>query len=95
MKRRRYTQEFKAEAVRQAIEPGVSKAKVASDLQINATMLCKWIRDAELQGRNAKADSSAVALAQEVQRLHKELARVKMERDILKKATAYFAKESS
>ncbi len=95
MKRRRYTQEFKAEAVRQAIEPGVSKAKVASDLQINANMLSKWIRDAGPRGRNAKADNSAVALAQEVQRLHKELARVKMERDILKKATAYFAKESS
>lgn len=95
MKRRRYTQEFKAEAVRQAIEPGVSKAKVASDLQINATMLSKWIHDAGPQGSNAKADSSAVALAQEVQRLHQELTRVKMERDILKKATAYFAKESS
>ena len=95
MKRRRYTRECKAEAVRQAIEPGVSKAKVAADLQINAAMLSKWIRDAGPQSQDAKADSSAVSLAQEVQRLHKELARVKMERDILKKATAYFAKESS
>ena len=95
MKRRRYTQEFKAEAVRQALEPGVSKAKVASDLQIHANLLRKWIRDAGPQVKNAKAGGAAAALAQEVQRLNKELARVKMERDILKKATAYFAKESS
>lgn len=95
MKRRRYTREFKVEAVRQAREPGVSKAKVAADLQINANLLRRWIAQLGAQGNSAKSDSATAALAQEVQRLHKELARVKMERDILKKATVYFAKESS
>ena len=97
MQRRRFTAEFKAEAVRQALLPGVSKAQVAQDLGIHSNMLGKWIRLA--QGENhpklTKAAESAAELARENQRLQKELARVKMERDILKKAAAYFAKEST
>lgn len=98
MGRRRFTAEFKAEAVRQALQPGVSKAKVAQDLQIHGNMLRKWVRQAQGDGatpRVVKADESAASLARENQRLQKELARVKMERDILRKATAYFAKEST
>jgi transposase len=98
MERRRFTAEFKAEAVRQALQPGVSKAKVAQDLGIHGNVLRKWVRQAQGSGtapRSANADESAADLAKENQRLQKELARVKMERDILKKATAYFAKEST
>ena len=96
MQRRRFTTEFKAEAVRQALLPGVSKAQVAQDLGIHSNMLRKWIRlgRGENNPKGAKAMESAAELARENQRLQKELARVKMERDILKKATAYFAKES-
>jgi transposase len=97
MERRRFTEEFKAEAVRQALQPGVSKAKVAEDLQIHGNVLRKWVRQAAGSAtalRAGKVDESAANLAKENQRLQKELARVKMERDILKKATAYFAKES-
>ena len=94
MQRRRFTGEFKAEAVRQALLPGVSKAQ---DLGIHSNMLRKWIRLAQGDShpKLVKATESAVELARENQRLQKELARVKMERDILKKATAYFAKEST
>lgn len=97
MQRRQFTAEFKAEAVRQALLPGVSKAQVAQDLGIHSNMLRKWIRLArgEVNPRLIKATESATELARENQRLQKELARVKMERDILKKATAYFAKEST
>jgi transposase len=97
MERRRFTAEFKAEAVRQALLPGVSKAQVAQDLGIHSNMLRKWIRLAQGDSnpKLAKATESAADLARENQRLQKELARVKMERDILKKATAYFAKEST
>jgi transposase len=97
MERRRFTAEFKAEAVRQALQPGISKAKVAEDLQIHGKVLRKWERQAQGSSaapRAGKADESAASLARENQRLQKELTRVKMERDILKKATAYFAKES-
>jgi len=97
MERRRFTAEFKAEAVRQALLPGVSKAQVAQDLGIHSNMLRKWIRlsKGEADSKPVKATESAAELARENQRLQKELARVKMERDILKKATAYFAKEST
>jgi transposase len=97
MERRRFTAEFKAEAVRQALQPGISKTKVAQELEIHGNVLRKWVRQARGSGtalRSAQAEESAASLAQENQRLQKELARVKMERDILKKATAYFAKES-
>jgi transposase len=59
-------------------------------------MLHRWVRQLvpSKDGRVAKADAIASALAQENQRLQRELAKVKTERDILKKATAYFAKES-
>lgn len=98
MERRRFTVEFKAEAVRQALQPGVSKARIAQDLGIHGNVLRKWVRQTQaVDGapRSVKAAESAVELARENQRLQKELARVKMERDILKKATAYFAKEST
>jgi transposase len=96
MGRRRYTAEFKREAVRQAIQPGVSVTKVAQDLGLHANMLHRWVRQlgSGKDARVAKADAIASALAQENQRLQRELAKVKTERDILKKATAYFAKES-
>jgi len=97
MQKRRFTAEFKAEAARQALLPGVSKAQVAQDLEIHSNMLRKWIRLSQgaSNPKLAKATESAADLARENQRLQKELARVKMERDILKKATAYFAKEST
>jgi len=96
MGRRRFTEEFKREAVRQATQPGVSKSQVARDLQIHANLLRRWLRELvpSKDGQVAKADAIASALAQENQRLQRELAKVKTERDILKKATAYFAKES-
>ena len=96
MGRNRYTQEFKREAVRQARQPGASTAKVAQDLGLHANLLHRWVRELvpNKDGRVVKADAIASALAQENQRLQRELAKVKTERDILKKATAYFAKES-
>jgi transposase len=96
MGRNRYTAEFKREAVRQASQAGASTAKVAKDLGLHANLLHRWVRELvpSKDGRVGKADAIASALAQENQRLQRELARVKTERDILKKATAYFAKES-
>ena len=96
MGRKRYTAEFKQEAVRQARQPGASTAKVARDLGLHANMLHRWVKQLvpSKDAWVAKADAIASALAQENQRLQRELAKVKTERDILKKATAYFAKES-
>jgi transposase len=88
-----YTQEFKLEAVR-LVHGGQSKAVTAAVLGVPIATLGNWIRAAakgELTGPGTKPVS---AEQMELARLRAENARLKMERDILKKATAYFAKES-
>ncbi len=93
--RRRYTREFKLEAVKLVRERGVTMTQAARDLDIHVNVLRGWVR-AEREdpahafpghGQQTPADA-------EVTRLRREVARLKMERDILKKAAAYFAKES-
>lgn len=90
--RARYTLEFKQEAVR-LVECGQSIAAAARTLGVVDQTLFNWVK-ADRQGRLKGADKRAVSAEQmEIARLRAELARVKMERDILGKATAYFAKE--
>jgi transposase len=89
--RSRYTLEFKQEAVR-LVEGGQSKAAVAKSLGLVEQTLFNWVK-ASREGKLSGAESKAVSAEQmEIARLRAELARVKMERDILGKATAYFAK---
>jgi transposase len=91
-KRGRYTLEFKQEAVR-LVESGQSPASVARTLGVVEQTLGNWLkahRAGILQGVAVKAAVSAEQM--EISRLRAELARVTMERDILGKATAYFAK---
>lgn len=91
--RARYTLEFKMEAVR-LVRSGQSIAVVAKILGIAEQTLHNWVK-AEARGNLADSTSKPVSAEQmEISRLRAELARVKMERDILKKAAAYFAKES-
>lgn len=90
--RARYTLEFKLEAVR-LVKGGQSAAATAKILGISEQTLHNWIK-ADKDGRLAGAGSKPVSPEQmEIARLRAELARVKMERDILGKATAYFAKQ--
>jgi transposase len=92
MTRAKYTLEFKLEAVRLA-KTGQSIAATAKILGLAEQTLHNWIK-AERQGRLGGAGSKPVSPEQmEIARLRAELARVKMERDILGKATAYFAKQ--
>ena len=91
--RGQYTLEFKLEAVR-LVKGGQEAAVTARVLNVPKQTLGNWVRlhaKGELQGAG---DRSVSAEQMELARLRAELARVKMERDILKKATAYFAKES-
>ena len=92
--RARYTLEFKQEAVR-LLEGGQSIAAAARTLGVVDQTLFNWVK-ASRAGKLSGADSKVVTPEQmEIARLRAELARVKMERDILGKATAYFAKASS
>ncbi len=90
--RARYTLEFKLEAVRLA-KTGQSIAATAKILGLSEQTLHNWVK-AEQRGGLGGAGSKPVSPEQmEIARLRAELARVKMERDILGKATAYFAKQ--
>ena len=90
--RARYTLEFKLEAVR-LVKAGQSMTATAKILGIAEQTLYNWIK-ADRDGRLTGAGTKPVSPQQmEIARLRAELARVKMERDILGKATAYFAKE--
>ncbi len=90
--RARYTLEFKLEAVR-LVRGGQSAAATAKTLGIAEQTLHNWLK-ADKEGRLAGAGTKPVSPEQmEIARLRAELARVKMERDILGKATAYFAQQ--
>ena len=92
--RARYTLEFKLEAVR-LVESGQSIAAAARTLGVVDQTLFNWVK-AQREGKLSGADSKPESAEQmEIRRLRAELARVKMERDILGKATAYFAKGRS
>jgi transposase len=94
MGRRSFTREFKLEAVKLVRERGMSAAQAARDLGVGQNVMSRWVREASADKAQAfpgrgqmKPDDAEVA------RLKRELARTKTERDILKKAIGFFAKE--
>jgi len=91
-KRKRYSASFKAGAVALVKEQGRSVAQASQELGISQTGLRRWL-DADDVERGAK-DGLTAAEKAEIRELKRELQIVKMERDILKTATAFFAKES-
>jgi transposase len=91
MSGKRYTDEFKIEAVRQVTDRGYSVAEVAERLGITTHSLYAWVKKFGPKDRSAKETEET---QRELRRLKAELRRVTEERDILKKAAAYFAKES-
>jgi transposase len=90
MSQTRYTDEFKEEAVKQVTERGYPVKEVAERLGISAVTLYNWL-GAKGSGRSRKVEQELLA---ENAKLKAELKRVQEERDILKKAAAYFAKAS-
>lgn len=91
MSNQRFPEEFKIEAVRQVTERGLPVADVAARLGMSAHSLYAWIKRYSKPEAQRKQEDDQQA---ELRRLRAELKRVTEERDILKKATAYFAKES-
>jgi transposase len=95
-KRRTYTREFKAEAVKLITEQGRSVADAARSLGIGENLLRTWKQALAAGGEHAfPGHGKLPALEEEVRRLRAENKRLQAERDILKKATAFFARESS
>ena len=94
-KKRTYSNELKSEAVKMVNEQGLSQEEVSNRLSIPKGTIAQWVA-ASKSGRthSRPGDLSVAELAEENRRLRKELAEARMEREILKKAAAYFAKES-
>src|SRR5262245_6081628 len=94
-KRRSYTREFKVEAVKLITEKGYSVAEAARSLDVGETLLRSWKHALEQGGDHAfPGHGHLPALEEELRQLRAENKRLQMERDILKKATAFFAKEA-
>ena len=94
--RRNFTREFKVEAVRRIAEQGKSLAEVARDLDLGESLLRSWKTALAVEGEQAfPGKRNLPAVEEELRRLRAENQRLRMEREILKKATAFFARESS
>jgi transposase len=91
--RRSFTDEFKAGAVRLVLDEGKPPAEVARDLDLTASVLSTWVKHARADRSKGKTGLTT-AEREELSRLRKEVRELKMEREILKKAAAFFAKES-
>jgi len=96
MQRRKFGREFKVEAVRLIKDRGVSVAQAARDLDVHENMLRKWVREFGADPAQAFPGQGQVKPEQlEIDRLRREVTKLKAERDILKKAAAYFAREAT
>ncbi len=95
MERRKFTREFKVEAVKLVRERGVTVAQAARDLGVHGTVLRRWARERMGDPQQAFPGQGQMKPDQlEIERLRREVTKLKAERDILKKAAAYFAKEA-
>ena len=92
MGQQRYSPEFKDEAVRQVTERGHSVQEVAARLGVSSHSLYKWVK-AVRPSKDEQRSDELLDAKKEILKLRSELRRVQEERDILKKAAAYFARE--
>ena len=96
MTRKQYTKEFKLDAVRLVTEQGYTRAEAARNLGLNANMLGRWVQELQVDEAGAfRGNGKLTVEQQELRRLREENRRLKLEREVLKKAAAFFAKESS
>jgi len=95
-KRQRFTPEFKLDAIKMVTENGYTCREAARRLGIGASNLTRWVSEHRDKHEPRKhGEKSRCELEAEIKRLEKENKRLQMEREILKKAAAFFAKESN
>ena len=95
-KRRKFSEQFKADAVDLVLKSGKAVAAVANDLDLTESTLGEWVKKA--QGQSASKNSSGplqLSERAELEKLRDDVKTLRMERDFLKKAAAFFAKESN
>jgi transposase len=93
-RRKRYSAEFKRQALKRADEPGVTDALVCEELGISTRQLRRWRDAVQEYGEAAAFPGHGKSRDEEFTQLKRELAKVKAERDFLQEAARYFAKES-
>jgi transposase len=94
-KRRSFTDEFKSGAVKLVVEKGKTVAEVARDLDLTPSALGNWVEQAQADQGKSKRGTLTTEEKEELARLRKEVKELRLEREILKKAAAFFAKENA
>ena len=94
-KRRHFTPEFKADVVRLAQTSGKTAGQLARDLDLTETAVRAWIKQAEIDQGKGSSGALTTSEREELAALRRENKTLKLEREILKKATAFFAKETT
>jgi|TARA_B100000315_G_C14522115_1_gene562058 transposase len=94
-KRRSFTDEFKAEVVNLIAEQRRPVRQVCQELDLTESSVRRWVQRVEIDAGHGAEGALTTAEREELRRLRREVKEVRMERDLLKKATAFFAKESS
>jgi len=92
--RRKFSAEFKAETVRLVRDSGKSVGAIARELDLTETALRRWVQQAEVDAGRGPVGALTSGEREELALLRRENKRLRMERDILKRATAFFTKES-
>ena len=94
-KRKKYSKEFKLDAIALVVEQNYTQAEAAKNLGINANVLGRWIKEADNDDGHAFRGNGKLTPEQdEIRSLKAQVKRLEMEREILKKATVFFAKET-
>jgi transposase len=94
-KKRKYTQEFKTEAIKLVTEQSYTQAEAGKSLGVTPTNISRWIKESSPGSEKAVRKMELTAEQKELEKLRQENKRLKMEREILKKAAAFFANEPS
>jgi transposase len=93
--RKKYSKEFKLDAVSLVLEQGYSRKEAATSLDINSQMLGRWVKEHQTEdGQAFRGNGKLTPEQEENRKLKAQVKRLQMERDILKKATAFFAAET-
>ena len=93
-KRRKYSPEFKAGAVKLVLEEGRSMHSVGQELDVPSSVITQWVHQAEADAGKGRKGALTTAEKQELTELRRKVRQLEMEKEILKKAAAFFARES-
>ena len=95
MTRKKYSKEFKLDAIALVLEQSYSRSEAARSLDINANMLGRWIKEHQAQAEQAFRGNGKLTEEQaEIRKLKEQVRRLEMEKEILKKATVFFARQT-